>query len=81
MRGNPPSPSCDDSLRHIWKIGDYMTTTTRAAIYARVSTSDQTCENQHWSFGATARLAGGGQLNTSIPASAVRRIAVPPLTD
>jgi len=25
---------------------DYMTTTTRAAIYARVSTSDQTCENQ-----------------------------------
>jgi DNA invertase Pin-like site-specific DNA recombinase len=33
-------------LRHIWKIGDYMTTTTRAAIYARVSTSDQTCENQ-----------------------------------
>jgi len=23
-----------------------MTTTTRAAIYARVSTSDQTCENQ-----------------------------------
>jgi hypothetical protein len=24
----------------------HMTTTTRAAIYARVSTSDQTCENQ-----------------------------------
>jgi DNA invertase Pin-like site-specific DNA recombinase len=32
-------------LRHTWKIGDYMTT-TRAAIYARVSTTDQTCENQ-----------------------------------
>jgi hypothetical protein len=31
---------------HRGQNGDYMTTTTRAAIYARVSTSDQTCENQ-----------------------------------
>ena len=26
--------------------GDYMTTTIRAAIYARVSTTDPSCENQ-----------------------------------
>ena len=33
-------------LPHRGQNADYMTTTTRAAIYARVSTSDQTCENQ-----------------------------------